>query len=95
MDTVERTTLIAHRSLVGNTDQGERCQVTLREQEAWQRLMAQLGTSLFPSTRRANLLLSGTCLVNARNKILRIGMCRIRLLGEMEPCERRDEAFPG
>ena len=95
MDAVERAMLMAHRGLVGNTDQGGRRQGTLREQDAWQRLMARLGTSVFPSTRRANLLRSGTCLVHARNKIVRIGGCRRRLLGETKPCERRDAAFPG
>ena len=95
MDAVERATLKAHHGLVGNTDQGGRRQVTLLEQEVWQSLMAQVGATLPPSTRRANLLLSGLRLVKSRQRILGMGACCVRILGETKPCERMEEACPG
>ena len=95
MDTVERAMLKAQQGLVGNTDQGGRRQVTLLEQEVWEALIAQVGATLPPSIRRANLLLSGISLVTSRKRILCIGACCIRILGETKPCERMEEACPG
>src|SRR6266516_1963983 len=91
MDAVERARLKAHRGLVGNTDQGGRRQVTLLEQEVWHALMTQVGATLPPSTRRATLLLSGIRLVTSRKRILCLGACRIRILGDTKPCERMEE----
>ncbi len=34
-------------------------------------------------------------LVRSRQHILCIGACRVRILGETEPCERMEEAWPG
>lgn len=95
MDATERATLQAQRGLVGNADQGRRRQVTLMEQERWQALMDAVGASLPPATRRANLLLSGIQLARSRKRMLCIGTCRIRILGETKPCERMEEAWPG
>jgi MOSC domain-containing protein YiiM len=95
MDAVARAVLKAHHGLVGNTDQGGRRQVTLLEQEVWHALMAQLGATLPPAIRRANLLLSGIRLVQSRQRLLYIGACRIRILGETKPCERMEAACPG
>ena len=95
MDAVERARLKAHHGLVGNTDQGGRRQVTLLEQEVWESLMTQVGATLPPSVRRANVLLRGIRLAKSRQRILGIGACRIRILGETKPCERMEEACPG
>lgn len=95
MDPVERAALKANRGLVGNANQGGKRQVTLIEQEVWQRLMAEMGADLDPSARRANLLLSGMHLAQTHNRVLRIGACRIQIWGETKPCEQMEAAWPG
>jgi MOSC domain-containing protein YiiM len=95
MDSVAEATLVAGRGLVGNADQGRSRQVTLIEREVWERLMAQLGAHVAPSARRANLMLAECGLAGTRDRVLRVGDCRLRIAGETRPCERMDEAVEG
>jgi MOSC domain-containing protein YiiM len=95
MDPVTRARLIAARGIEGNADQGRRRQVTIIEREIWDDLMRQVGGNLPPSARRANLMVTETPLAGTRGRILRIGDCRIRILGETKPCEMVEALHPG
>ncbi len=95
MGPVATATLVANQGIVGNADRSRRRQVTIIEHEVWNELMKRLGAHLDPSTRRANLMLNGLRLAETRDRILAIGPSRIRILGEVKPCERMEEALPG
>ncbi len=95
MDAQTRATLVAGKGLVGNANQGGKRQVTIISAERWAELMQQLGAQVDPAARRANLMVRGLNLFESRNRILQIGPCRLRILGETRPCERMDEAWPG
>ncbi len=95
MDAVERAVLQSGHGLVGNANQGGRRQVTILEREIWEQLMTEVGGALPPATRRANVLISGLSLYRSGKRLLRIGRCRVRIVGETRPCERMDEACPG
>lgn len=96
MDRATSATLVAGRGLVGNANQGGRRQVTIIEREVWDAMMHALGgIAAPPSTRRANLMVRDCPLTKTRGRVLRIGTCRLRVLGETKPCERMEEAVPG
>ncbi len=95
MDPAAHATLVADQGIRGNADQGGRRQVTIIEREVWDVMMEQLGAQIDPSSRRANLMISGVPLAESRGMLLRVGECRIRIMGETRPCERMDEAFQG
>jgi DinB superfamily/MOSC domain len=95
MDPVASAALAAGSGVVASADQGRRRQVTLIEREVWENLMRGLGGEVDPSARRANLMVSGFPLAGTTARTLRVGGCRLRILGETRPCERMDEALPG
>lgn len=95
MDPALFAELVAGHGIAGNADQGGKRQVTLIEREVWEELMARLHSRLPPSTRRANLMLGGVPLAESRGRVLRLGACRVRIYGELKPCEVMDAALAG
>ena len=95
MDSRVAAALEAGRGILGNADRGGRRQVTLLSEERWAELMHEVGASLGPDARRANLLVSGINFENTRGQVLRVGSCRLRVGGETRPCEQMEEAAPG
>lgn len=95
MDPKDAARAVAGRGLEGNANQGGKRQVTVISAEAWADAEAEVGTTVPPSTRRANLLVSGIDLENQRGRVLRIGKMRLNVIGETRPCRRMDEAQPG
>ncbi|ELS05407.1 hypothetical protein Xen7305DRAFT_00051510 [Xenococcus sp. PCC 7305] len=95
MDQVECAEMIAGKGLVGNANQGGRRQITIIDAAVWERIMTELGATIDPSKRRANIMVRGLELANTRKRILRLGECRVRIFTETKPCERMDEVLPG
>ncbi len=95
MDPVETAELVAGSGLAGSADQGGRRQVTLLSAERWAEVESELGAAIDPSTRRANLLVSGLDLEETIDRVVRIGDCRLRILGETRPCSLMDRFRDG
>ena len=95
MIAVNEARLVAAQGIDGTVDRSRRRQITLVEREVWERLTRQLGRDVPPSSRRANLLVSGFPLADTRGRTLLIGDVRLVIAGELKPCERMDEALPG
>ena len=95
MDPTSSAALKAGSGIVGSSDQGGKRQVTLLDKAVWEQLMAELGADLPPSARRANLLVSGIDLKETRERVLRVGGCRLKVWGETRPCEQMDAAAAG
>ena len=95
MDPVETAELVAGSGIAGNANQGGRRQVTLLSRERWAEVEADLGAAIDPATRRANFLVSGLDLEETTGREIRIGGCRLRILGETRPCDLMDRFHPG
>ena len=95
MDEATDVRVRAGKGIVGNADQGGWRQVTIVSAERWAALMQELGLTLDPSARRANLLVSGIELSQTRDRVLSVGATRLRVKGETRPCKRMEAAATG
>lgn len=95
MDSQSEATLVRGRGIEGNANQGGKRQVTILSQEVWKELMMETKGESDPSSRRANLMVSGIDLKETGGRVLKIGAVRIGIFGETKPCEQMDEAHQG
>ena len=95
MDAKSSAILLPGKGLEGSVGRSSRRQVTIIEREVWDALMRETGSDAPPSTRRANLMVSGIRLADTRKRVLRVGNTRLEIAGETKPCERMEEAVPG
>jgi MOSC domain-containing protein YiiM len=95
MDARESARLVEGKGVEGSVGRSSRRQVTLIEREVWDALMRETASTAPPSTRRANLMVSGISLADTRKRVLRIGDTLLEIAGETKPCERMEEAVPG
>lgn len=95
MDPADSAQLVAGRGIRGNANQGGRRQITIIDEAAWGDACRELGHDVDPSARRANVMIRGIDLERTRDRILRLGNCRIRIWTETTPCERMDEVAQG
>lgn len=83
------------RGLAGDVNYRAGRPVTVISADAWADAERQLGASVDPSARRANLMVRGVTLAESRGRVLRVGAVRIRVRGETRPCGVMDEAHAG
>lgn len=90
---VEVTSVEANpeKGLKGDQNRSVRRQVTVISLEAWEKAIAELGIELPPSTRRANILVSGIDLAATIGKQIEIGEVILQINGETEPCQLMDK----
>ena len=95
MDPVGAAILEPGIGLRRNANRGGRRQVTIISRARWNELVAELGVDLPPSARRANVMVTGIDLEHSRGRILQIGAARLRINGELRPCEQMEAVHSG
>ncbi|HET7711426.1 MAG TPA: MOSC domain-containing protein [Thermoanaerobaculia bacterium] len=95
MDPVGEAQLVEGGGLTGSANQGGRRQVTIIDEAAWKDATIELGFDVDPSARRANVMLRGVDLRESRGRLLELGNCIVRIIGETRPCDQMDDAQPG
>ena len=92
---VERAEALAGQGLVGDHSHGGSRQLTLLDAEAWRRACDEVGRTVDPGGRRANVLVEGLPLAETIGRRLRVGPCEIEVIGETTPCRMLDDLVEG
>lgn len=95
MDPRAEAMLVPNQGMEGSVGRSTRRQISILTREAWDAATTELGMTVDPAMRRANMLVSGIELAETRGRVLRLGECRVRIGGELTPCERMDQAALG
>ena len=96
MSAVSQANAESGGGLAGDANYGRtRRQVTLIEKEVFDGLNDELGTSVDPAVRRANLMVSGVRLAETRDRKIRIGDCLLQIRGETRPCTLMEDQLSG
>lgn len=95
MNAADAASLVTGKGIEGNYNQGGKRQVTIIEQENWEKMMEELGADLCASTRRANFLVQDIGLEESAGQILQIGDIKIHIRGETVPCGQMDASYQG
>ncbi len=95
MDPRDRATMVTDYGLEGNADHGGKRQITILSAERWAEAVRGLAADLDPVLRHANLLVSDIDLEDSCGRTLRVGNCRIEILGETKPCSFMDQQHAG
>ena len=93
MEPRESLEIVAGQGVVGNKVQKRH--VTLIAQERWAEVMQEMNSDLDPSTRRANVMVSGIDLIESTGKTVRIAGVELMIRGETRPCHQMEAALPG
>ncbi len=102
METVEAADVMAGAGLDGD-HKGAKFPtrgISVMSREAWEIAIAELTDLAGPVplpwiVRRANLLVEGVVLPQARGAILSIGRLRLEVTAQTYPCRRMEQAHPG
>lgn len=96
METLERADISTETGVAGDFRGGPgQRQVTVISTAGWRASCDDLGSEIPWTTRRANLLVDGIELSGSTGSIITIGAARLLVTGEVDPCWRMDEQYPG
>lgn len=95
MEEHEHLELVAGQGVRGDGAWGHRRHVTIVFQDDWAEAESELGTSVDPSGRRANVLVSGGGGAGYIGSTIDLGDARLEIQGETRPCPTMENAAVG